>query len=139
MNSKNDPESIFGGKVKTIDMFAEGKKTPKKSQKEQKKRKAETPKSQPAKKKSKTEKETKTKKQSTLFDHFKKSKEKKPDNSEKPGVIAEKLMAIVEMAKSLKGNRSDPEYWSQIRKIVSALVMNSVKYRDHLFQVSTLH
>ena len=125
--------------VKTIDMFAEGKKTPKKSQKEQKKRKAETPKSQPAKKKSKTEKETKTKKQSTLFDHFKKSKEKKPDNSEKPVVIAEKLMAIVEMAKSLKGNRSDPEYWSQIRKIVSALVMNSVKYRDHLFQVSTLH
>lgn len=126
-------------KHKSFDIFAESKKTAKleKEPKQRKKRKGETPKAAPVKKKTKTDEKEKSKnkkKQGTLFDHFKKGKEKKDED--KPITIAEKLLNIVDVARALKNDRSDPEYWAHIKKIVSALVMNTAKYRDHLFKVT---
>lgn len=115
--------------MKSFEFLAENKKTPK-SDKSQKKRKADTPKSQPSKKKPKTEKTDR--KQSTLFDHFKKSKEPKAEKPEKEISIAEKMLLIVESAKTL--SRDENEYWGVVKKIVSAISMNTAKYREKLFE-----
>ena len=116
------------GKMGSFDFLAE--KMSKSGEKGQKKRKAETPKSQPAKKKTKTEKTGR--KQSTLFDHFKKSKEPKVVKAEKEISIAEKMLLIVESAKTM--SREEDEYWGTVKKIVSAISLNSVKYREKLFE-----
>jgi len=122
-------EGIVIMEHKSFDIFADSKK-------KDKKRKADSPKTQPAKKKTKTDSKAKTtKKQSSLFDHFKKSKEKKPEE-DKPIVIPEKLLNIVDTARALQNDRTDPEYWASVKKVVSALLMNSAKYRDHLFKVN---
>jgi hypothetical protein len=100
-------------------------KTPKTPKNETKKRKAEESSDALPKKK------LKTKKQATLFDHFGKSETVK---AEKPIVLSEKIINMVDLLKNNQ-DRTSEEYWEYVKKIVGSIMMNTIKWRETLFEV----